>query len=117
MTMDMFRREENVQTYTAGQRVFSEGDSGDVMYVVVEGRVDLLVNGTIVEQLEPGGMFGEMALLGSEPRAAAALASTDCKLTPIDEKRFMFLVQQTPYFALQLMRVMSDRLRRMDRRL
>jgi CRP-like cAMP-binding protein len=38
-------------------------------------------------------------------------------LTPIDSKRFLYLIQQTPYFALQMMQVMADRLRRMDSRL
>ena len=99
------------------KKIFSEGEAGDMMYVVVEGQVDLLVKGILVEELGSGGVLGEMALIDTGTRSAAAIAKTDCKLAPINEKRFQFLVQQTPKFALQLMRIIADRLRRMDSRL
>ena len=57
-------------------------------------------------------MFGEMALIDREPRSATAIAETDCELVVIDKRRFWFLVQETPYFAEIVMRVMADRLRR-----
>jgi len=117
VTIDLFRNEQDTKSFVAGQEIFGEGQSGELMYVVVEGRVDLLVKGNLVEELGPGGALGEMALLDTEPRSATAIARTDCKLVAIDEKRFKFLVQQTPHFALQLMRVIADRLRRMDSRL
>lgn len=115
--VELFRREENALQFQEGAKIFSEGDPGDQMYVVVEGEVELFVRGTQVERLEPGGLFGEMALLGNEPRSATAVAGPGCRIAPIDEKRFLFLVQQTPYFAIQMMRVLADRLRRMDLRL
>ena len=59
-------------------------------------------------------MLGEMALIDHAPRAATATAIGDCRLVPISEKRFMFMIQQTPYFALQIMKVMAERLRRMN---
>lgn len=116
-TMEMFRRDDNARAFEAGQTIFKEGDAGDVMYVLVEGEIDLSVRGIVVETLAVGSMFGEMALLGKEPRTATAIAKTNGTITPIDEKRFLFLVQQTPYFALQLMRTMAERLRNMDQRL
>ena len=117
VTIDLFRNEENTQLFAAGQKIFSEGEAGDMMYVVVEGQVDLLVKGKLVEEVGSGGVFGEMALIDTGTRSATAIAKTDCKLAPITEKRFQFLVQQTPKFALQLMRIIADRLRRMDSRL
>lgn len=87
------------------------------MFVVVEGEVDLLVKGRLVEHLGPGGAFGEMALLDTAPRSATATAKTACRLVEFNERRFRFLVQQTPHSALQMMRVIADRLRRMDERL
>ena len=58
--------------------------------------------------------MGEMALIDHGPRSATVTASTDCTLAEIDEKRFLFLVQQTPMFALSVMRLLSQRLRRMN---
>ena len=117
VTLDLFRNEENTLPIAAGQIIFKEGDAGDTMYVVVEGQVELQVKGTLVELLGPGGVLGEMALIDTENRCATALAKSDCKLVAINEKRFQFLVQQTPNFSMQLMRVIADRLRRMDSRL
>jgi CRP/FNR family transcriptional regulator, cyclic AMP receptor protein len=105
------------RSFRAGQPIFSQGDAGDTMYVVVEGSVDLLVNDQLVERLAPGGVLGEMALLESAPRSATAMARTDCKLVPVNQQRFSLLVQQTPDFALEIMRVMAGRLRVMDSRL
>lgn len=117
VTIEIFRNETDTLAIPAGQTVFNEGDTGNTMYVVVEGDVDLLVKGKLVESLGPGGVLGEMALLDNVPRSASAIAKTACRLVEINEKRFKFLVQQTPNFALQLMRVIADRLRRMDDRL
>src|SRR5215467_9334070 len=117
-TVDLFQAEDTeIVAFRAGDTVFREGDPGDLMYVVRDGRVDLRVKGQLVDSLGPGGVLGEMALIEHAPRTATATAKTDCTLVPIPEKRFMFMVQQTPHFALQIMRVMAERLRRMDARL
>ena len=116
VTIDLFHNSDDTLDFAAGKTIFSEGDVGDLMYVVTDGEVDLLVKGKLVEQLAAGGVLGEMALIGKGARSATAIAKTACKLAPIDEKRFKFLVQQTPNFALQLMRIIAERLRRMDER-
>ena len=59
-------------------------------------------------------MLGEMALIDNSPRSATVKAKTDCTLAVINQKRFMTLIQQTPYFAIQVMSVLADRLRRCD---
>lgn len=114
VTIELFRSADDAESFAAGQTIFEEGSSGGVMYAVQEGEVDLLVHGKIVETVLPGGIFGEMALLDSLTRSATARAKTNCRLAPVSQKRFTFLVQQTPMFALQVMRIMADRLRRMD---
>jgi CRP/FNR family cyclic AMP-dependent transcriptional regulator len=81
---------------------------------VKEGEVDIVVRDRVIDTLGPGGILGEMALIERKPRSATAIARTDCKLVPISEKRFIFLIQQAPLFALQVMRVMAERLRRMN---
>lgn len=84
------------------------------MFAIVEGEVEIRLNGKTVEVCKAGSIVGEMALIDSQPRSATAIAKTDCKLASVDEKRFLFLVQQTPLFALQVMRIMTERLRHMN---
>jgi CRP/FNR family transcriptional regulator, cyclic AMP receptor protein len=110
-------QKDEYRTFEAGRRIFNQGDAGKTMYVVHEGEVDLLVNGQLVEKVGPGGVLGEMGLIDASPRSATAVARTDCTLIPVNQARFTLLVQHTPDFALQLMRVMAARLRVMDRML
>ncbi len=100
----------------AGEVIFREFDMGAEMYVILEGEVELTVGATVVETLGPGEPFGEMALIDQAPRVATATAKTACKLSVIPERRFLFLVQTTPQFALEIMKVMADRLRKMNAR-
>jgi len=105
------------ESYAAGQTVFQEGQLGDRMYVVKEGNIDLLIRGRLVASVGRGGILGEMALIDTKSRSATAIARTDCQLVPINEERFTSLVQQNPHFALQVMRVLAQRLRHMDEQL
>jgi CRP/FNR family transcriptional regulator, cyclic AMP receptor protein len=113
-TINLFEHSEDTVFCVAGQTIFRAGDERDFAYVVISGEVDLILNGTLVETVTPGGLLGEMALIEKRPRIASAIAKTDCRLVRIDEKQFMFMIQVTPYFALQVMRTMAERLRRMD---
>ena len=113
-TLDLFRHVKEIESFTRGQTIFQEGKPGEIMYVVIEGEVEIFVNNTLLASLGPGGILGEMALIDKKARSATAIAKTDCKLTPVDEKRFRFLVQQTPHFALSVMQVMAERIRHMD---
>ena len=81
------------------------------MYVVIEGEVEIRAKEKTIVTTGAGGIFGEMALIDDAPRSASAVAKTACKVVPIDKRRFNFLIQQTPFFALSVMRIMSDRLR------
>ena len=116
LKLTMFADEENPRVCEAGEAIFREFDMGAEMYVVLEGQVELIINGVALEALEPGEPFGEMALIDQAPRTATAIAKTACKLAVISEKRFLFLVQTAPHFALQIMKVMADRLRTMNER-
>jgi CRP-like cAMP-binding protein len=100
--------------FVAGDVVFSEGDKGDAMYVVRSGELTIEKGGNVMETVGPGGVFGEMALIDGSPRVATVRAKTDCEVAPINEKTFLFLVHETPFFAIAVMRTLADRLRRMD---
>ena len=109
---EVLRNESTALTFRAGETIFSEGERGDTMFAVLDGEVEIRKHGHVLETVAHGGVFGEMALIDDAPRSADAIAKTDCRVVAIGEKRFMTLVQQTPFFALQLMQVLSDRIRR-----
>ena len=111
---NLFRRAETVEERAAGELIFEEGTPGDVMYVVLEGQVEVMVRGKSIAKVSRGEIVGEMALVDAKARSASALAITDCKLAVVGEQQFLLLVQQTPAFALHVMRVLATRLRRMD---
>jgi len=110
----LFRHSEDLVDFAAGTTVFSEGDVGDAMYVVKDGEVDIVVHGKVVETVGSGGIVGEMALIDPGPRSASVIARSPCTLVKISPARFQFLVQQTPFFAIEVMRMLVRRLRHMD---
>jgi CRP-like cAMP-binding protein len=113
-TIELLRNDPKVQSVAAGETIFSVGDTGRLAYVVTEGDVELELHGRLLETVGSGGIFGEMALIDDHERSANARARTEAKIVPIDQKRFLYLVQNTPFFAIEVMIVMADRLRRMD---
>jgi len=109
----------SVQECDAGHILFQAGDAGDSMYLIEDGKVQISMRSSdgeelILAVLAQGDFFGEMALIDNSPRTASAVAKTACRLAPIDQKRFHFLVQQTPNFATHVMKVLAARLRRMN---
>jgi CRP/FNR family cyclic AMP-dependent transcriptional regulator len=98
--------------YAAGQTIFSKDDSGVHMYIVRSGEVAIKIDERVVEIVKTNGIFGEMALIDGGSRSAAAIAQTDCELAPIDQRTFLLMVDEAPYFAVNVMRLMASRLRR-----
>ncbi len=87
------------------------------MYVVRSGRVNIVASGTILENVGPNGIFGEMSLLDGSPRSATAVAQEPTEVAVIDERAFLYMVEQNPRLALQLLRRLAERLRRMNQSL
>lgn len=111
----LFRHDHNTEDVAAGDAIFREGDIGKVMYIIQSGEVDILLKDQVFDSLGEGEALGEMALINPGcPRSASAIAKTDCRLVVIDQKRFTFLVQQTPYFAIEIMKTLAERLTRMN---
>ena len=110
-TIDFLQREGEGQTFAAGQTIFSLGDLGDVMYVVSNGEAEVMVDGRAVEAGGKGGILGEMALIDGQPRSATVVAKTDCLLLSVDGRRFERLVSHHPRFAIQMMQVLTQRIR------
>jgi CRP-like cAMP-binding protein len=95
----------------AGSVIFRQGEAADQLFVIKSGEVRIQIGNRTITELSAGDIFGEMALIDNEPRSATAVAMTDVELVPVSEKQFLFLVSQTPYFALKVMRVLARRLR------
>lgn len=109
--LEVFRESADLENFTAGTVILEEGESGELMYVVLEGTIRLSLHGRTLTELAEGDILGEMALLKSEARSATATAISDCVLAPIDLHSFKLLVQHTPEFAVHVMNVLADRLR------
>jgi len=111
----MFANEPSKVAVPAGDYLFREGDNPDFLYVLLSGHARILVGPREVEVFGSGQIVGEMALIENVPRSASIQAQTDCEFARIDEKRFRFLITQTPGFALSVMRVLAERLRGANR--
>ena len=100
----------------SGEFIFKEGAPGDGMYVVDEGRVEILLGADdpeprVLSNVGPGGIFGEMAIIDEKPRSATARAAVDSTLRFIPHEDALRLFSQSPQLVLALMRYFSNRMR------
>lgn len=113
---NLFKLEDDLIHLAAEQRLLEAGNSNHSMYVLIEGALEIRIGDDVVETLRPGGIVGEMSLIEDKPVSADVVANTDSKVALVDEKRFQFLVQNHPFFALEVMRIMAQRLRASNQR-
>jgi CRP/FNR family transcriptional regulator, cyclic AMP receptor protein len=113
--VDILRGALDAFELSSGEVLFLEGEVGDRMYVLLEGRMDVVVGRTLVETVSEGDIVGEMALIDDAPRSASVITTTACRLVGITRERFHALVQGNPSFSTHVMKVLVDRLRRMNR--
>ena len=113
-TLDLFPDFEYRQ-FKEGELIFREGDAGNCMYIIKEGAVEVTVAGEKFIVAKSGDLLGEMSLIDSSSRSATAIARTDCKLIAINEIQFAFQIQRTPIFAIHVMKIMAERLRKMNK--
>lgn len=102
--------------YGQGKVIMQEGQAGILMYVVLEGRVAIAIQNSVVGKIGPGGMFGEMALIERTERLASAVAETDCSLLAINRNVFLDLVKDNPAFGVALLSAVGERARFMASR-
>lgn len=111
-TIGISRHAPNAREIAAGTVLFNQGDPASEMYAVVSGQLQVSVNGVEIERVGQDGIVGEMALVNHSPRAATVTAVTDSVVVPITEAEFLGHVHKTPFFALQVLRITTERLRR-----
>jgi CRP-like cAMP-binding protein len=100
--------------YPAGAEIMREGEPRTHMFYLHQGQAAVVAKGREVEEVDAGGIFGEMAIIDYGPRSASVIAKTDCEAVAIDEQLFLLLVHQTPFFAIDVMRTLVRRLRAMN---
>ena len=97
--------------YAPQQTVFKEGDQGDAMYLIVDGRVKIFVGERNLAELGTGQCFGEMAILDSEPRSATIVAQKDVVLLEISREDFYELMADEHEISQGIVKVLVRRLR------
>ncbi|MES2751819.1 MAG: cyclic nucleotide-binding domain-containing protein [Pseudomonadota bacterium] len=108
--------EKCINEYDASDVVFEEGSTGRELFVVLEGKIDIVKNSgadrTVIVTLGKGEFFGEMAVIDGSSRSATAVAAVSgTRVMRINHARFVYLVSQQPAFALMIMDALSKRLR------
>ena len=107
------------RNFVAGQTIFRLGDPGGAMHVVLSGRVELFIadndgRRALVGSAEEGEIFGEFSLFDNEARSASAIAVVPTRTVCIERKDLTLLFTRKPQAALDILAVLSRRLRRTD---
>lgn len=113
-TTFLFGEDSDTVIFKAGQVIFDQGEEGDSMYAIIEGKVDIILYEQVIHTVLARDIFGEMSLIDREKRSATAIAKTDCKINIINQQKFRFFVEQNPDFAIDVMAVLSHRIRSMN---
>jgi CRP/FNR family transcriptional regulator, cyclic AMP receptor protein len=100
-----------------GEVFFKAGDTGDEMYGVVSGAIELRRGDEVLARVGPGDTFGEMAIIDDAPRMLTAIAVEGSEVAAINRRTFLFLVHETPMFAIQVMQSLASRIRELDDRI
>lgn len=111
VSLEVFKDAKKTKEFQPGEIIFHEGEPGDYMYVVLEGEVDIVHNEKVINRVGPGEILGEMALIDNSPRSATARVSLPSILVLVNRFDFTFYVQHSPFFALDILEIMANRLR------
>jgi CRP-like cAMP-binding protein len=104
----VFKSATTTRTLSAGEVLFRAGDAGDTMFGVISGAVELRRGESVVQRIGPDGTFGELAIIDSSPRSLTAVAVEPTAVAVINQRDFLFLVHETPTFAMDVMRSLSQ---------
>jgi CRP/FNR family transcriptional regulator, cyclic AMP receptor protein len=99
--------------YAAGSIVFNKGDPGECMYVVQSGVIEMVIGDRVVEVCGANEAIGFMSMIDEAPRSSTARVKEACELSIIDRRKFRFMVDEVPNFALYIMGAMARRIRGM----
>ena len=97
-----------------GGVVFTKGEQGDCMYIVQSGVIEMLIGDTVIETCGPNEAIGFMSMIDGAARSSTARVKEACELSLIDQRKFRFMVDEGPNFALYIMGAMARRIRGMS---
>jgi CRP/FNR family transcriptional regulator, cyclic AMP receptor protein len=100
-------------SYPVGAIVFSKGDPGSCMYVVQAGVIEIVIGDKVVEVCGPNEAIGFMSMIDGAARSSTARVKEAAELSIIDQRRFRFMVDEVPNFAVYVMGAMARRIRGM----
>lgn len=112
--IELFRGANKILKVSRGQTLFREGDIGSMMFVFLSGSADVLVGKTVVGVIRPGSIVGEMALVDDERRSATVVTRTPCEVVALSKSDFDRLLSDRPDFARYVLKMVVDRLRRVN---
>ncbi len=107
----VFHGAKRTTTLEPGDVLFNAGDVGDEMFGVISGELELRLDDRVISKVGPGETFGELAIVDSGPRTLTATALEACEIAVIDKRTFLFLVHETPTFAIDVMKSMASLIR------
>ena len=109
------------KAFADGEVIIQEGDVGDCMYVIQEGQAEVVIgsggNEILLNVLEPGAFFGEMAVFERDVRSATIRALGEVRVITVDKKNFMRRVHEDPALAFRLVETMSYRVRNLTQKI
>ena len=113
-TLELYQRPPSPQTFAPGEVIFTKGETGHLIYGVISGEVSMYIDSKLVETIKEGDLFGQGAIIHLDhKRASTAITKTETVLGFLDQQHFLFALQETPMFAIEVMRSYSDRFRRL----
>jgi CRP/FNR family transcriptional regulator, cyclic AMP receptor protein len=113
--MRMFARSAGANVrFPAGTVVFNRGDPGTCMYVVQSGVVEMLIGDKVVEVCGANEVIGFMSMIDGAPRSSTARIKEAAELSVLDQRKFRFMVDEVPNFAIYVMGAMARRIRGMS---
>lgn len=114
--MRMFAKNAGVNmTFPAGSIIFHEGDAGDCIYVIQSGVIEMVTHDRVIDTCGPNEAIGFMSVIDGFPRSSTARVKDDAVVSMIDQKKFRFMIDEVPNFAIYIMNAMARRVRGMGR--
>ncbi|MBK4729587.1 cyclic nucleotide-binding domain-containing protein [Oxynema sp. CENA135] len=102
-------------SFPAKHTIFTEGQEGRSLYIVVKGRVRVHIGNRDLAQLEKGACFGEMSLFDAEPRSASVSTLDACDCLVLTQQQLYDAIDETPGIAINIIRLLSRRIRELNR--